>query len=223
MRSSHEVGCQMGDRTFTGNEHGDDHDSFIGSDDNKIINQRKLLFQALKLKKVKRMASLAKAQQYLADLISQPIMDFEIHYEARLAHCQILFKEMKMMEDNSIYKEVKREIRFLATFTKRNSAFGKLIDVLYLQSKLAIIDLDYELAYTLLSQAELIAIEGDLKTQQDRIVRMSEEIKREISQIDTILEDSEELLDRLKIVELTSYLSDASRLRKDLYDDKLND
>lgn len=193
-------------------------DSLTNIDDNKIVNQRKLLFQALSLKNIRRMRPLAKAQKYLVEIMSQPIMDFEIHYDARLAYCEILFKEMKMMEDNSIYKDLKNEIRILAIDTKRNSAFGKLIDVLYLQSKLAIIDLDYDLAYTYLSQAELIAVERDLDTHKDRILKMTEEIKKDIRQIDTILEDSEELQDRLKIVELTNYLMDAKRLSIEIHD-----
>jgi len=182
----------------------------------EIITARYNLLHAIELKKSERMANIAKAQTLLQEIIDAPVIDFELTYSALIHAADILFIELKISSDKKIYEEIRSLIVNLEILTRENGAYGRMIEVMFQKAKVAIIDLQYDDAEKIITQAEFIATERNMDHYLPMINEAREQLNADILKIKQIMEENKDILERAKILELTSYLKQATNIRRDL-------
>ncbi|MFX0090321.1 MAG: tetratricopeptide repeat protein [Candidatus Hodarchaeota archaeon] len=130
--------------------------------DNKRISQRYRVAEALLLKTSKRARNRAKAEEIFEQIIEEEVIEHEMTAFALLNLCDLLLVELRTTGDESALREVKQLVSRLLEIAKEKQSHSLLAETAWLQSQLALIELEIEEAKRLLTQAQLLAEEKGL-------------------------------------------------------------
>ncbi|MHA2309077.1 MAG: tetratricopeptide repeat protein, partial [Candidatus Heimdallarchaeaceae archaeon] len=154
--------------------------------ESKVVTQSYRLSEALYLKESRKEREKQKAEVLLERLIEEEIADYRIKTEALLNLCDILLWNIRRSEDMELEEEILDELNeyvlMLTQTAKRQNSFTLAIESLFLQSQLALLELDTQGALEALKQALVIAKDRDL----DKLaVKISNEYDVLLEQLDT--------------------------------------
>ena len=127
--------------------------------DNPLLSQVYQIVQANLLKMSTRYRDKAKAQDIFRRLIAEENVYHMVTRYALIDLCDLLMEEFRTMGDEKILNEINDTIENLMQKAKQSSSYSLLAEIHYLQSKLALTELDLDKAQQLLQQAKLIADE----------------------------------------------------------------
>jgi tetratricopeptide (TPR) repeat protein len=131
--------------------------------DNRSISQRYRVARALSLKASKRARDKLKAVEILEHLVEEEVADHSLTVTAMIHLCDLLLFELKMTGEDELFGEIKDLTYRLLEIAEQQSSHSLLAETYLLQSKLALIELDMGRARTLLTKAQAIAEEKDLR------------------------------------------------------------
>lgn len=126
------------------------------TDLNKQINQRYRFSKALVLKTSERVAKKGESQRILEQL-AQELINLDLGVQILLNLCELLLEEIKLTGNDEIIKEVKFYLEKLHEIAGEENSYPWLVQIYWLQSRLAMLELDIEKAQDLLSRAEELA------------------------------------------------------------------
>ncbi|MFX0090236.1 MAG: tetratricopeptide repeat protein [Candidatus Hodarchaeota archaeon] len=169
-------------------------------EENKRISQRYRVAKAIVLKTSDRVIQRGEAQQLLQQVINEEINEFELTVDAMLGLCELLLLELKTSGSVEVLEEVKTLITNLLEIAKAQNSHVWLTKSYWLQSKLALMELDLETAQQLLVQAQKIA---ENKGFQVLVTMISNEYGSLIGQISKWQKFVEEKPPINEIIELT--------------------
>jgi tetratricopeptide (TPR) repeat protein len=128
------------------------------TDENLLISQRYRLSKAYILKESDRLVNRVQAQIIFQNVSREEVRVFTIQVFAMLNLCDLLLLEFKTTGSREVLTEVKLLIDQLLEIAMKNNSYLWLAQAYWLQSKLALIELDIKTAQSLLKRARNIAI-----------------------------------------------------------------
>ena len=120
---------------------------------NKTIAIRALTANAIFLKTKKRTTHRAKAEEILKNIVSSEVSDHEVTIDALINLIELLISELHLTNDINVLNELKDYIQKLLEIAKKQHSLLIFADMYWLQSQIALIELDILRAKAFLSQA----------------------------------------------------------------------
>ncbi|MHA2214470.1 MAG: tetratricopeptide repeat protein [Candidatus Hodarchaeales archaeon] len=127
-----------------------DYEQYLGklkkihdTDLNKRINQRYRFSKALVLKTSERVTKKGESQRILEQLAQEPI-SLDLGVQVLLNLCELLLEEIKLTGNDEVIKEVKSYIEKLHGIAGEENSYPWLVQIYWLQSRLAMLELDVE-------------------------------------------------------------------------------
>ncbi|MGC9779473.1 MAG: hypothetical protein HZR80_09550 [Candidatus Heimdallarchaeota archaeon] len=157
--------------------------------DEEEIHQMYLLASALTLKANKGIRDWSKAIELLEQIIEDEALSSTMLINATLNLCELLIKEIELFGEDRILDSIKSHLILLYDIAEKQSIYWLIIEILRLESQLALLAFDTAKAKELLEEALEIA-------QEKGIHKLVVEITNEQLEIDekiTILEKLQEL------------------------------
>lgn len=175
--------------------------------DNLVLTQMTRLGQGQLLKNSKRSVQRAKAQEIFQSISDEEVLEYEFTVAAMLNLCELLFFELKSSGSEEALQEVKELLDRLLTLAKTQNSFRLLSETYLLLSRLALIELDIDLATSLLTQALTIAEEKGLVRLQVKIENQKEEFKKRIATWNEFIVRDKSLAERMELLELDAAIN----------------
>ncbi|MFX0092263.1 MAG: tetratricopeptide repeat protein [Candidatus Hodarchaeota archaeon] len=131
-------------------------------EENKIINQRYRIAEALVMKTSTRLRKKFKAAEILRQVVEEEIADHELTVLAMLNLCELLLFELKSLEEVEILQDVKPLTQRLFEIARQQHSYSLLAETYVLKARLALMDLNIQETRQLFTQAQFIAEEKGL-------------------------------------------------------------
>lgn len=139
------------------------------NENNKYISQKYNLSEALVLKESSRVVDQARAQLLFQQVSQEVMISLENKVTADLNLCELLLREYKISENKEVLEEVNEVILKLRGIAEEQNSYIWLSKSYWLQSRMALLELDLEQAQKLLVQAKEIAGSKGLQRIADMI------------------------------------------------------
>jgi tetratricopeptide (TPR) repeat protein len=154
--------------------------------ESKSVKQAYQLSKSLYLKESKSERERNRAEILLERLVEEDIVDYQIKIEALLNLCDILLWNIRKSEDSELEEEILGELNEYVTMleetAKKQNSYTLAVESLFLQSQLALLELDTNEAQRTLREALSIAKDNGL----DKLsVKISNEYDILLEQLDT--------------------------------------
>ncbi len=131
-------------------------------EENKIIQQRYHLSNAMVLRKEKTKGSLLKAEKNLRYIIEDEIRYHDITVKALLMHSEILLDKFENTNNLRIIEEINNNIKKIAAITKNTNSYSLLVESLLIEAKIALLDFNFHVSQQYLENALKIANKFEL-------------------------------------------------------------
>ncbi|MFX0125951.1 MAG: tetratricopeptide repeat protein, partial [Candidatus Hodarchaeota archaeon] len=133
------------------------------NEDNKIISQAYRLGKAILLRASDRIITRAEAQSLFLEITREEIINFEFSFYSVISLCDLLLLELRITGNEEVLQEIKIIIaQFLEIAEKQHTSYW-LIQIYWIQSKLALLELDMERSQRFLIQAQTLSEEKGLQ------------------------------------------------------------
>jgi tetratricopeptide (TPR) repeat protein len=190
--------------------------------DNRIIRHRYLIANALLLKSHKRTRHKMKAEEILAEVVEEDVVNHALTVTAMIHLCDLLLVELKMTGEEEILIEVKNLTNKLHTIAKQQSSHSLLTETYVLQSKLALLEMDIKTAQNLLDQALLNAEERGLRNLAIKIYSEKTLLEAQIEKWKYLFKHKAPLNERLELARLEDLVSRVASDRLDVTEDEVS-
>lgn len=131
--------------------------------ENRIIDQRYRVAQALILKSSRRTRQKLKATEILESVVNEEIGDHSLTVTAMIHLSDLLISELKLTGESELITDITKLAQHLLVIAKQQSSHSLLAETYLLQSKLALLEMDMGRANKLLTQAQAISDETGLE------------------------------------------------------------
>ncbi|MFX1534732.1 MAG: tetratricopeptide repeat protein [Promethearchaeota archaeon] len=169
---------------------------------NKIISQRYRVSNALILKSSQRARKRVKAEELLEQVAGEEIVDHEVTVVALLGLCDLLLSELLSSGNQEILDDVKPLVNRLLEIAKAQHSHSLLVESYMLNANLALVDLNLNEARRLLTQAQFIAEERDLKRLAMKISNEHDILLEQLSKWEELIERNASLTERAEFAHL---------------------
>jgi tetratricopeptide (TPR) repeat protein len=175
------------------------------------FEQAYLLANALVLKSKGRARYRAEAENLLKQIVNSEIQHPQISILSLVSYCEFLLEELKDYEDPDILGELNPLITRLLRISETQHSYLYLANTKLLQAKLALIQLDFEGAKILFTQAQRIAEEHGLSLLSMKISIEHDELLDQLNMWERIREKNAPLSERVKLASFDSVIDDMQR------------
>ncbi len=165
----------------------------------EFISQICRVAEAHYLKTSSRMKDKVRAQELFQGILEDDVLDHSITITALLNFIELLLEELKMSGDQELLDLIKTMIESLSEIAEHQNSFTLLAKTFLLQSQLALIDLDLVKARILLTQAEQIAEDKNLKHLAMKISNEHDVMLEQLSDWEDLINKNASLKDRLEL------------------------
>jgi len=173
--------------------------------DNRVIDQRYRLAQALALKSSQRARDRMKAGTILQGVVEEPIADHSLMVTAMIHLSDLLLSELKMTGEEELFEDIKSLTQQLLEIAKGQASHSLLAETYLLQSKLAMIELDMGRAQKLLTQAIQLADEKGLDGIATNLKKEHDRLQSQVEKWELLVQQNpsrQEMIDQTKIDDL---------------------
>ncbi len=174
--------------------------------DNRVIDQRYRVAQALLLKSSKRTRQQMKAGEILEQVVLEEVGDHSLTVTAMIHLCDLLLSELKITGEDELIGDIKKLTNQLLEIAKKQSSSSILTETYLLQSKLAVVEMDLGRASHLLTQAQLIAEETGLDRISQRLADERKVLDSQIQMWDRIIKEHPSKQDMIALTKLDDLL-----------------
>jgi len=173
--------------------------------DNKVINLRKRIAEALLLKTSSRTKNRGKAEIILSDIVkSKEIVDHEMLIFAMLNLCDLLLADLKISGESELLKEINELVFKLRDIADTQHSYSLLVETYLLQSRFFLLETDVINARKTLFKGQLIAEEKGLQLLAMKLSREHDLLLEEEKQWITSEEDLQRRMEFTKVGELVN-------------------
>jgi len=168
----------------------------------KIVNQYKLLAEALILKNSARLRDQFQALEMFQKVAQAKTTRFELTITALLNSCELLLLEIRTTNNEDIIREIELITDQLLDIAKGINSVFLFAETYILQSKLAIIALDFNKAERLFIQAKELAADKELQSIVSRIIDEQEAITKKIGGFKEFSKKDLTITERLNYIQI---------------------
>ena len=190
--------------------------------ENQIVRHRYLIAQAIWLKSKKRTRHKMKAEEILAEVVAEEVVDHALTVTAMIHLCDLLLFELKMTGEDNILLEVKDLTKKLHKIAKEQSSHSLLTETYVLQSKLALLELDINKAQNLLNVALLNAEDKGLRTLAIKIYSEKTLLETQIEKWKYLIKRKAPLNERLELTRLEELIERVASNHVEVTEDEVN-
>jgi len=198
----------------------DQFKAIVDEVDNKPLLVSYRIAEALVLKISENHRDRIKAEALLEQILVEDLI-YSDHIEVLLNLCELLLSELQLSNDESILPKIKNHIKKLYDFAASNNSHLLTVEALWLQSQIALIELDVKKARELLQKSQKIIEEKGLGRLSAKITHEKDNLEK-LS--DKIIEAGKKVLSISKRMELVNVQNTVKEIRKQrLVEDSLED
>ncbi|MFW9800851.1 MAG: tetratricopeptide repeat protein, partial [Candidatus Thorarchaeota archaeon] len=174
--------------------------------DNRTIDQRYRVAEALSLKKSKKTRERVKAEEILERVVSEEVIDHSVTVTAMIHLCDLLLLELKLTGDEEILEKTKELTQKILEVANKQSSHTLLVESYILQSKLALVEFDVDQARILLAQAHVIAEGKGLEKLVQTVAEERELLQSQLKRWESIVQQQPSAKDMIDLTQLDSLL-----------------
>ncbi len=171
-------------------------------EDNKIINQRYRVAEALVLKTSPRALHRGKAEELLTQVVEEEIVSHEVTVAALLHLCDLLLVELRTSDAPEVLGEVQAHVTRLLEIAQQKHSYLLFAETYVLQAKLALVELDVQGARRFLEQAQRLAEEWGLQRLAMRISTEHDTLLDQLGQWEDFIDRNASLAERAELAHL---------------------
>ncbi|MFX0091386.1 MAG: tetratricopeptide repeat protein [Candidatus Hodarchaeota archaeon] len=175
-------------------------------EENRSINQRCLLAEALIQKTNLRPKTKLEAQHIFAQVANETIVDHELTVIAILNLCELLIYELKLSSEQEILEELQPQITRLFDIAQQQQSLPLAVQTIWLRSQLALVELDVSKAEQLLHQAQTTATKHGLHRLAAIITKEQERLSAQAREWNVVSHHEVPILERLRRTRLEELL-----------------
>lgn len=168
--------------------------------------------EAFILKKSTKINDLIQAEVLLEQLLKEELPYYLLIY-TMICLCEVLISQLHLTNDKEILKKLMKYLSKLYDFAESNKAFPLIVETLWLQSQVSLIEMDFEEAKELLSRADQIAKEKGLKRLVKKISSVEDEFNKKTELLANLGEIDSSLSNRMEIIKLNDTMTDIKKER----------
>lgn len=165
------------------------------------------LSEGLILKTSKRQRNRYRAQDIFHEIVDEKMVDHEIKARALLNYAETLLYELQTTSDSEVLEEIKTVVIRILEIAKNQNSYLLLAEAYLLQGQLAILELNFDLARSLFTQAQMTADEKGL---EKLAITISREYDVLIDKLKLKGIEDQDLSKRLEFTNLEDILSSLS-------------
>ncbi|MFX1535636.1 MAG: tetratricopeptide repeat protein [Promethearchaeota archaeon] len=171
-------------------------------EDNKIINQRYRVSEAIVLKTSTRLRNKLKATELFEQITEEEIIDHELTVTALINLCDLLLVELRMTGEQEVLDDVQTHVTRLLNIAQQQNSYWLLAETYLLKSRLALLELDLEGAQEFLNQARHTAEKKGLKRLIRDVLLEEDSFRKQIDKWKLLIERNAPLSERLELAQL---------------------
>ncbi|MBN1216900.1 MAG: tetratricopeptide repeat protein [Candidatus Lokiarchaeota archaeon] len=141
----------------------------LKNSDNKQIDQIYRLTKGIILKSKERLRDKMQAALIFKDISKENIIEHEISIEAMVNLCEVLIYELELTGDLTILTEIEDLSNQILKIAQSQYLYNLLTETYFLKAKIALIKLEIDEARALLTKAQKIANQHELKLLANKI------------------------------------------------------
>lgn len=181
--------------------------------DNKMIDLHLKFINALiLLKSLKRLKEIVEAEKSLQEIIDGEIISHEITVLAMIHYLEILFIEMRVIQDEDIIKQIIKYMRKIFEIATSQESVALMIELHILNAKIALLTLNSSEIADQLELAEKLAVKHDIVILIEKVEKEKKYANNYIARYDKMVEDQSSITSRIDEVNILSYLNDVSKI-----------
>ena len=177
------------------------------------------LAHAMILNKSPRIEKKFQAKRILLDL-EQTALRPKHQLQASQAVIEILLYELKASGDEEIVKDLKHQIEKIFSLSQTQKRFIVMVDSYLLQSRVEIIEGNYQQAFELLEKAQRLCQEKNLHGITKRIEAERETLTKYITIFNEQMMSNESIIKRIEVVQFEDYLNKSKKILSDSVEEK---
>lgn len=174
-----------------------------------ILNQRYNFSEAIILAKSENERDRMKASLILENLLREKL-DYAFHVKVLLTLSELFITNLQKTGDTENLIKLQKHVLDLYSLASTNKSYILTAETLLLQSKLALVELDYEKAESLLDQAFNIAEEKGLDRLKESIKKEREIFKEEKQKIENFDKETS-IQEKIEAVDFKSRMNGAKK------------
>ena len=172
------------------------------SENNSFIGQLRKIAEASLLKTSPRMKHRVEAQELLQKVLEEEIVDHSLTVIALIGLSELLLDELKISGDQEVFTLLQAMVSSLFDIAKHQDSHNLLVKTYWLQSQIALIDLDLEKARELLNKAQEIAEKKGLRKLAISISSDHDSLLNQLSEWENLINKKADLKERLEFAQL---------------------
>jgi len=174
--------------------------------ENRVIDQRFRVATALVLKAGKRTRDKVKAGEILEQVIEEEVGDHSLTVTAMIHLCDLLISELKMTGEEILFAEIKGLTQRLLKIAEQQSSHSLFVETYFIQSKLALVELDLGRARKLLTTAQQIASEKGLDRLTHELENEKNLLQAQMQKWELIIKEKPSKQDMIDLTKLDNLL-----------------
>jgi len=172
------------------------------SENNSFIKQLRKIAEASLLKTSPRMKHRVEAQELLQKVLEEEIVDHSLTVIALIGLSELLLDELKISGDQEVFTLLQAMVSSLFDIAQHQDSHNLLVKTYWLQSQMALIDLDLEKARELLNKAQEIAERKGLRKLAISISSDHDSLLNQLSEWENLINKKAGLKERLEFAQL---------------------
>ncbi|MFX0212243.1 MAG: tetratricopeptide repeat protein, partial [Candidatus Hodarchaeota archaeon] len=181
----------------------------------KFVKLRARFSNAIVLKMSKRGVEKFQAQQIFKDILDDQVIDQNITILSLLNLCELLILEMKISETpEELFQEVNNLSKKMSDIAEAQGSSLLTVMALILQTKLRLVEGEFEGANDLISTAKRIASEKKLGSLLIKVKTEQEMIQKELDKWDSLIQRKASLQERIEHAQITGWLVEAKKIQE---------
>ncbi|NHJ41020.1 MAG: tetratricopeptide repeat protein [Asgard group archaeon] len=194
--------------------------SIVAEIDHKPLLLNYRFSEALVLKISSQQRDRIKAEVLFEQLLEEELL-YSLHIDVLLHLSELLLNEIKNTNDETILEKVKKHINKLYDFAVSNNSPLLMVEALWLQAQIAMIELDIKNAQKILEKAQKIVDEKGLKKIASKIFAEKEKLDELSSELIEAGKQAYTISKRMELVKVQNTIKEIRKSR--LIEDSLED
>jgi tetratricopeptide (TPR) repeat protein len=177
----------------------------------KLVNSRSLLAQALILKEIDNPKDKSESIRILEEVIKIEDLIFNLLVTASLNLCELLLLQLKESEDQTLLRKLFDLTEELHVKAIQHNVYSVIAQTVWLQSQIALLDLDVTKARILMSKAQSIAEEREFEKLAIKISNVHDILLEQLDIWENMLMELPAIAERLELTHIETILEEMIR------------
>lgn len=165
----------------------------------ELFKTHYMFSKALLLKESTRLADRVEAQKLFKEISNKEEIYIYVSQESILYYLELLLEELKYSPSESLMDEITQVNEKLKVLAKNKGSYVLIVESMLIEAKINILNLNFDTARHLLTQAQITAEEKGLKQLSHKISREHDSLLVKMNQLENIVNDSASIKERIEL------------------------